>query len=677
MRIACPNLKIDKTYQMPEQLILSIQPLDWQLLVPIMWSDTIWNYCSYDWDIYVNEEYVWNFTWTWSSNNKYIVIKDDCQNVAYQVTIKPHTQGFWRARAFAYWHYKKWSSAELDSFTDSWIWMTLEEIIEDRVYFWFTERSNSYKFDYFRACQYYRCVNLLYPAEEFIYNKDYSNNSSWNFSLSFFRLAQYSGCTSLRKAADECLPKNAFGYYYSDYFRAYQYDWCTNLVDVPPEVFLLNWQLRLYFRLCQYRNCVSLKKPAEEDMNNSYVIYTVWDCFREKQYYWAQFQIWEANWVTPKYSWAVTKYRNLQFEWTNLTKLNIEWTSIEPWNWSIPNNTLVTVPDDLLESYKNSPDWRPRFPLTPEDIEKEKIVIKLLVVDRNPFYYVNCPISWNMEIEVSDINWTVLDISDLNNWTWSKNFSKWEYIYVPQLWEIIMTIRPVTIVEWRADTFTYSNIQNYAGQLSYIIYDNSHFWYTVGTNYRASQFKNCVNLTNISTWGISSFVTEIPQRFREQQYAWCTSLTNDSLLLSEWDIDDFSWVTKVNDYFMYKQFMWCSNLKCWLKELYINCAIWNTIDFRTQQYDWCTNLDTAYLTNPYRFPSSWSYYRNNQYINCWTNNPITMYIAWTQVEQPRNTMWLTDWTVEVIYVDSSVVQRYRNADRRSAIDDNKFQPMQV
>ena len=79
-----------------------------------------------------------------------------------------------------------------------------------------------------------------------------------------------------------------------DYFRAWQYDWCDALLNIPDEVLPSTvttiWN---YFRYRQYRWCSVIDTPSVEVMPST--VTSIWSNFRDSQYSWCYHLTTAAN----------------------------------------------------------------------------------------------------------------------------------------------------------------------------------------------------------------------------------------------------------------------------------------------------------------------------------------------------------------------------------------------
>ena len=104
-----------------------------------------------------------------------------------------------------------------------------------------------------------------------------SAESTWNY----FRSYQYCWCTNLRNAYNEYIPLTCLDTWV--HFRTYQYNWCTTLTTVwaescPNSVL----EIKDWFRQYQYANCSNLVEPAVEVMPDT--VTRIWQHFRWHMY---------------------------------------------------------------------------------------------------------------------------------------------------------------------------------------------------------------------------------------------------------------------------------------------------------------------------------------------------------------------------------------------------------
>ena len=109
--------------------------------------------------------------------------------------------------------------------------------------------------------------------------KGYANSAS--FSGDYFKAYQYYGCTNLINTDEELLPDTLE--VIGDYYRYYEYAWCTKLVSNAEEKILKTVKaIGDYYRAYQYQNCTWISLINMRAINWA----AVWNNYRYNQYSW-------------------------------------------------------------------------------------------------------------------------------------------------------------------------------------------------------------------------------------------------------------------------------------------------------------------------------------------------------------------------------------------------------
>lgn len=166
-----------------------------------------------------------------------------------------------------------------------------------------------------------------------------SAESTWNY----FRSYQYCWCSNLRNAYQEYIPVTCKDTWV--HFRTYQYYWCNSLTvaweeSCPNSVL----EIKDWFRQYQYANCRSLQQPASEVMPDT--VTSIWQHFRWHMY---ENCVSIINWAheeLPQTLQTISHdFRCWQYKWcTNLTTCSDE----------VLPNTVTSIADWFrLEQYMN------------------------------------------------------------------------------------------------------------------------------------------------------------------------------------------------------------------------------------------------------------------------------------------------------------------------------------
>ena len=290
----------------------------WNLYLNTDWFWFNWESIWYNWLVYINLEYVWNFvwystpnlntSWWWSPDLvSYITIATWLSsNTEYSVRIVPKKIMYWRARAL---------SSPFDSLT---------EIVYDASYIWFW-KSTTDTWHYFKYWQYYCCNNLLNWVDEVLPD---TVTTIWNNFMAYqywFKWLEY------RYWKLEVMPNSVVSIW--DGFREKQYTH-TNVSTWWTESFSNNvvsvWSS---FRASQYRGSKIIIAPDEVFSNS---VTSIWSMFRSWQYN-------NCTYLTHSWIEAFTdnatniwwQLRNWQYQWCWSLKI-ISW--IKTYEYSLSNN---------------------------------------------------------------------------------------------------------------------------------------------------------------------------------------------------------------------------------------------------------------------------------------------------------------------------------------------------
>lgn len=276
------------------------------LYAPLSWWNSSWwqRDCAYSWKISVDWWTETTYSWTWS-HGWLITLSWYIADSSYTIKIRPTTESYQRARAYAWYATSKRT--------------LLTEVIYDSSYMGYAVSATDTG-NYFRGYQYDSCLKLTNVAKEYMPN---TVTTIWNS----FRTTQYNNCPLITLPAEEVLSDSVTSIWTN--FRTGQYFECTNITNSPVEV-LPNSVTSIWmnFRRTQYYKCTSL---TEIKWWNDLSIW--WNYYRFQQYY------------------DCTSNKTVKV-------LSNVWYSSH--NQDVLNNTYVTsvsVPSAYLTNFKNSSNY--------------------------------------------------------------------------------------------------------------------------------------------------------------------------------------------------------------------------------------------------------------------------------------------------------------------------------
>lgn len=445
--------------------------------------------------------------------------------------------------------------------------------------------------------------------------------------------------------------KSYKGYAASDkfswnYFKAYQYYGCTNLINTDeellPDTLEIIWD---YYRYYEYAGCTSLKWNADEKILKT--VKAIWNYYRAYQYE----NCTAINTINMRaINWASvgSNYRYNQFNWMwndrNPMSIYIEW-GIEEWgDWGLNNSNVkgVYVFKDLVSDYQTklssitsskiqkNADW--------DDNEYEFIEIIALADSsgkiRIPVGWVstsfsqNCAYDWMVSVDW----WEAEEITGTGSATY---VSVWSWL--TEWTEHRVIIKPKTI--WwgwgRAFWYLSTGAQAYIKELihdSYKCYATSRV--DTGAHYKHATYTGCTNLTN-SYEKLPTSVTTIGDYYMKECYAGCTSLTT-----AFWEI------------------------------VHSGATLWT--DYRHHEYTGCTALSTHQWIAGW----SWTYPTNYKYeylSGAGNNMDVYMTKYEALASWLTNSLGIADNKVRYIYCYDDNIYNYVNNSYWSNITDTKFQ----
>ena len=431
-----------------------------------------------------------------------------------------------------------------------------------------------------------------------------------------------------------------------DYFKAYQYYWCTNLINTDeellPDTLEIIWSNYRYY---EYAGCTSLVSNADERILKT--VKVIWDNYRAYQYENCtninRIYMRAINWASV---W--NNYRQNQYTWIANDKkpatIYIEWGIEEGWDWWLANDTIknIYVYDGLVSDYqtklstitsskiKKNPDW--------DNFEYEFIEY-IALADSNG--EIRIPVGWYSTSFTQDCayDWLVSidgwEPEEITGTGWATYVSLWSDL--EEGTEHRVVIKPKTVAYWWGRAFWFHTTWAQA-YIKEFIHDSYKCFASnrteTGAHYKHWIFTGCTNLIN-SYEKLPTSVTTIWDAYMSECYAGCTWLiTAFYEVLHKWCM--------VGENYRYHMYTGCSAME-----------IHEGIAWYSGTYP--TNYKYEYLSG------AW----NNLEVY------ITRYEA--LASGLTNSMWLADNNVKYVYCYVDNLYGYINNSLWSNITDNKFQ----
>lgn len=448
-------LAYSTTSSIEEKLTLRIKAdSNGDVYIPTAWYSSEWTQnCVYDWMITLDWWEPKRYSWTWSVSGKMRVWYWLTPLSTHTVAIRPTKEDYGWLRAFWY------------KGTD--IAISLVNIISDKSYKGFA-MSSQYSWNYYKAYQYYWCINLINTDEELLPD-----------TLEII----------------------------GDYYRYYEYAWCTKLLYNAEEKILKTVKvIGDSYRAYQYQNCTSINKINMRAINRA----SVWNDYRYNQFQWV---------ATDK----------------KPTDIYIEWWIEEGGSWWLSNDKVkwIYVFKDLVSDYQTKLST-----ITSSKIQKNaawdnfeyEFIEYIALADSNG--EIRIPVGWYSTSFTQDCEYDWLVSVDGGepeeiSGTWSAG-----YVSVgsglTEWGEYRVVIKPATIDWWwgRAFGFHTTWAQAYIKEL---IHDSYKCYAVSRTStwnyYKAGTYTGCTNLIN-SYEKLPTSVTSIGDYYMKECYAGCTSLVS-------------------------------------------------------------------------------------------------------------------------------------------------------
>lgn len=435
------------------------------------------------------------------------------------------------------------------------------------------------------------------------------------------------------------------GIFTGDYYKAYQYYWCSSLINTDEE--LLPDTLEIIgnnYRYYEYAGCISLVHNAEEKILKT--VKVIWDNYRAYQY---ENCVWINKINMRAINWASVgdNYRLNQFSWMgsdrNPMDVYIE-GGIEEWgDWWLVNSNVkgVYVYQGLVSDYqtklstitsskiKKNSEW--------DNFEYEFIEyigladstgkIRIPVGGYSTSWSQNCVYDWLVSIDWGE----AVEITGTGSATYVSVGSG-----LTDESEHRIVIKPKTIWWWWWRAFGFYNTwaQNYIKEIihdSYKCYGSNRV--ETGNYYKYRTYRGCINLVN-SYEKLPTSVTTIGNNYMKGCNYGCIWLLN-----AFWEVLH-KWCSIGSDY-RYSQYYNCSAMK--------------------------VHEGVAWYSGTY--PTNYKY----EYLSgAWDDLKVYITRYEALASGLTNSMWLVDNKIEWVYVYVDNLYNYMNNSYWSNISDDKF-----
>lgn len=429
-----------------------------------------------------------------------------------------------------------------------------------------------------------------------------------------------------------------------DYYKAYQYQWCTNLLNTDDE--LLPNTLEIIgsnYRAYEYAGCTSLKNNAEEKILKS--VKCIWDNYRAYQYQNCtsinKIGIRAINWSS-----VGSNYRSGMFSWAcstaNPANITIEWGICEGGSWWLVDNRVKTIKvySWLVDDYKALLTWITSTKISANHIwDTNDYEFLEFSINADSNWDIKIPIAWYSTSWTQDCayDWMVsVDGEEAVEYTWTGSttaIAVWEWT----AWSshrIIISPKTIDFWWWRAFWFYDSWIESLITEFvhdSYKCFATSTTW--TGNYYKYRTFYWCSNLVN-SYEKLPTSVTTVWDYALKECYKNCTSLTS-----AFWEVIH-RWITIWTDY-RASEYEWCSSLSTyqWIA-WYLDWTY--PTNYKRDMFKWAWNNMIMYVS---RLEKMYTDVINSTYPWEWTSTLATVTIAatynfsWEIYSQNSNTQY--------------------------------------
>lgn len=432
-----------------------------------------------------------------------------------------------------------------------------------------------------------------------------------------------------------------------DYFKAYQYYGCVNLINTDEE--LLPDTLEVigdYYRYYEYAGCVKLVNNAEERILKT--VKVIWDNYRAYQYQnctgITKMNLRAINWASVWNNYRKNQSDNMGSDREPMN-VYIEWGIEEGGDWWLINSRVkwIYVYEGLVSDYqtkfstitsskiKKNPDW---------DSFEYEFIEYIGIADSTG--KIRIPIGWFSTSWSQDCAYDWIVSIDWGEWEEIDGTGSAGYVSVGSgLTEGSghrIVIKPKTIWWgwWRAFWFYNTWAESYIKE---IIHDSYKCYASNRTDtwnyYKYSTYRGCANLIN-SYEKLPTSVVNVGNHYMKQCYTMCISLVS-----AFWEV-------------MHK-----------------NCNLW--VDYRYEEYANCSSMEEhkwiAWYSGEY--PTNYKY----GYLSG-AGNSLEVYMTryeWL-TSWLTNSLWLVDANVDKVYCYINNVYDYVNNSLWSSISNVKFKP---
>lgn len=422
--------------------------------------------------------------------------------------------------------------------------------------------------------------------------------------------------------------KSYMWYWVSDedtgnYFKYYQYNWCTNLLDtdnevLPDTVHFIGDNYRAY----EYTGCTNLKVNAQEKIFKQ--VRKIWTNYRAYQYQNCA-KLWTVMMRAINWCSIWSGFRNNMFSWAGSStpmNITIEGGIVEGGSWWLTdaNVNSIKVYTWLVADYKTKLSWITATKITnnPEwDTNNYEYLEFKIKADSN--WDIKIPVAWYSTTWTQDCayDWMVsVDGADTVEYTWTGSTT------------------PITVWTWEAWSehriIIYPKVVDWWWGRAFWFYNT---WIeTLLTEFIHDSFK-CFATSYTATWDY----------FRYSTFRGCTALTSIYERLP-------SSVTAIGNYFHWYDYYGCTTLVNIQHEVvpYIS-SMWTY--YRQYMFYNCSSIQNHYwlLAKPSSISSYPTGYRENMFGNAGNNLILWMWWYEALTSGLTNSMWLTNSHVSVIH----------------------------
>lgn len=438
---------------------------------------------------------------------------------------------------------------------------------------------------------------------------------SEKFSWDYFKAYQYYGCSNLINTDEELLP-NTLEIIGNNY-RYYEYAGCTKLVRNAEEKILKSVKaIGDNYRVCQYENCTGINRINMRAINWA----SVWSNYRNNQFSWAGT---DRSPMDIYIEWGIEEGG----EWW-LVNSKVRGVFVYKWLVSDYQTKLSTITSSKIKKNEEWDNFEYEF-IEYIGIADSSGEIRIPVGWFSTSFTQDCDYDWLVSIdwgEEEEITGTGGN-TYVSVGSWLTEWSEYRVVIKP---------KEVEYWWWRAFWFHTTGAQAYIKE---IIHDSY----------------KCYAINRVETGDYYKYWT----------FAGCTNLVNSYEKLP-------TSVETIGDYYMKECYGGCTGLeRAFYEVLHKGCVVGE--DYRYHEYTGCSAMEihewiAGYMGGTY--PTNYKY----QYLS-WAGNDLEVYI--TRYEELgswlTNSLWLADSNVKNVYVYVDNLYWYINNSNWSNISDIKFQ----